>query len=250
MTKQTGKLYIGTSNIVVPGTKASFPKEFQDRTRLTYYASLFNTVELNSTFYKTPRAATFEKWSGEVPVDFKFSIKLSKEVTHIKELKFSETALHSLLEASKGMGTAKGCLLIQFPGKITLDYFSQVESVLEILSDNGYLEDWQPAVEFRSDTWYGGETNELLDQFHASLVLHDIPKSRNDEPNKGADFIYLRFHGEKGDYRGSYSDEFLQEKANRIKGWLRSGKNVYAYFNNTLGNAFENAMTLKRFCDY
>ncbi len=72
-----------------------------------------------------------------------------------------------------------------------------------------------------------------------------MPKSKNLEFNEAVGFIYFRFHGPKGDYRGSYSIEFLEEQAEKIESLLHDGKDVYAYFNNTMGNAFENAMSLK-----
>ena len=68
--QQPGILRIGTSNIVVPGTKQTFPEAFRIKSRLHYYASLFNTLEVNSSFYKVPMASTFEKWSLDVPEIF------------------------------------------------------------------------------------------------------------------------------------------------------------------------------------
>ena len=100
-------------------------------------------------------------------------------------------------------------------------------------------------VEFRHAQWYAREIYEILDEFNASMVLHDMPKCIPPELNKNADFVYLRFHGEKGDYRGSYSICHLQNKANEIRGWLHQGKDVYAYFNNTIGDATSNLQTLR-----
>jgi uncharacterized protein YecE (DUF72 family) len=111
------------------------------------------------------------------------------------------------------------------------------------------VDGWPIAVEFRNDSWYVSETYELLNEHRASLVLHDISKGRNMQPMKGEGLIYIRFHGPAGDYRGSYPDDFLQEKATEIKGWINGGKDVYVYFNNTAGNAFENAQSLKRLCE-
>ena len=113
------------------------------------------------------------------------------------------------------------------------------------LEQEDAAKEWKKAVEFRSPTWYIRETRELLDEYGATLVLHDIPKARLTEFSGNASFVYLRFHGPKGDYRGSYEDKFLRDKADEIRQWLAEGKDVYAYFNNTAGNAFENAFTLK-----
>ena len=244
--QQPGILRIGTSNIVVPGTKQTFPEAFRIKSRLHYYASLFNTLEVNSSFYKVPMASTFEKWSMDVPENFQFTIKLWKEITHVKNLQSDLDKIELFLKAAGHIGNKKGCLLVQFPGKITLEYFNEVEAILRKIMEHHDPNPWRKAIEFRHPSWYTGETMEMLDEYDASIVLHDIPKAKNLDLNKKAAFIYIRFHGPKGDYRGSYSDDFLNEKYGQIRGWQKSGKDVYAYFNNTMGNALENAFTLQK----
>lgn len=244
-----GILRVGTSGIVVPGTRLIYPADYQQKSRLNYYSSLFNTLEINSTFYKVPRLSTFEKWSLDVPEHFQFTIKLWKEVTHIKNLVTDLDNINTFLNAADQLGSKKGCLLVQFPGKITFEYFNQVEQIFIRLSEIDQQNKWRKAIEFRSSTWYVTETHELLNEYGASIILHDIPKSRNTEPGKTAKFIYLRFHGPKGDYRGSYPDDFLREQSEKIRDWLAHGKDVYAYFNNTMGSAFENATTLKKMAE-
>ena len=93
--------------------------------------------------------------------------------------------------------------------------------------------------------WYVRETNDLLAEYGATIVLHDIPSSGNLQMNKTAPCVYFKFHGPAGNYRDSYTKDFLQEQSARIQGLLKSGKDVYAYLNNTMGSAFENALTLK-----
>lgn len=242
--KKKGILRTGTSGIVVPGTRQSFPVEFQQKSRLNYYGTLFTTLEINSSFYKVPMPSTFERWSLDVPENFQFTIKLWKEITHIKNLETDLDNINSFLKAADLIGNKKGCVLLQFPGKITLEYYNQVEQILKRLSENDPKNKWRKAIEFRSATWYVSETHELLNEYGASIVLHDIPKSKNFETNKAAKFVYLRFHRPKGDYRGSYTDAFLGELSEKIRAWLNVGKDVYAYFNNTMGSALENATTL------
>jgi uncharacterized protein YecE (DUF72 family) len=244
--QQQGILSIGTSNIVVPGNKQSFPEEYRQKSRLNFYSSLFNSVEVNSSFYKVPMRSTFEKWAADVPEDFKFSVKLSKDITHIKDLEFDTNKIDSFLNAANGIVTKKGCLLVQFPGKINFDYYNKVEQILERLQQQDSHNSWHKAIEFRNPTWYVNETHELLDEYNASLILHDMPKSKNTELNKGSAIVYLRYHGPKGNYRESYSDSFLKEQFNQIQQWLKAGKDVYAYFNNTIGDALQNALTLKK----
>ncbi len=240
-----GLLNIGTSNVVVPGNKLTFPTEFQQKSRLHYYSSIFPTVELNSTFYKVPMPSTFAKWSGEVGEGFLFSIKLPKEITHGKNLQYDLTNIYHFLNAAEGLGQKKGCLLVQFPGKISLQYYAAVEKILQRIAMMETGDPWRAAVEFRHPDWYVSETFELMDEYGASMILHDMPKAQNIRLNKDAAFVYLRFHGPAGDYRGSYPENYLAEQAANLKAWRKDGKDVFAYFNNTIGEAFENARTLK-----
>lgn len=235
----------GTSNIVVPGNKQSYPAAFRGKSRLNYYSSFFNSLEVNSSFYKVPMPSTFEKWSHDVPAGFQFTVKLWKEITHVKELKAELASVKMFLDAAGKLGNKKGCLLVQFPGKITVEYYNRVEAILDKIKENDRDGKWKIAMEFRHASWYIAETVELMDTYKASLVIHDIPKGRNSEANKNAPFIFIRFHGPAGDYRGSYSKEQLEIYAVKIRSWLSQGKDVYAYFNNTIGNAFENARELQ-----
>ncbi len=244
--KKAGKIRIGTSNTTLPGNKNSFPPAFQNKSRLHYYSTIFNTVEVNSCFYKTPLLSTYERWSTDTSDDFQFSLKLSKTVTHAKDLESDLSCVANFMQHGGGVGAKKGCILVQLPGKISLDHLTKLEEILQTLREEDPNEDWKLAVEFRNDSWYTGETNELLMQFHATKVLHDHPKGKNMEADPKAPFIYQRFHGPTGNYRDSYSDTFLKQKAEQIKEWSKEGKDIYVYFNNTAGDAYNNAVYLKK----
>jgi len=240
-----GKIRIGISNGYIPGNKSTFPPEFRLKSRLHYYSQFFNTIEVNSCFYKTPVRSTYEKWVANVQDDFQFSLKLSKAITHHKELSADIICMEEFLHAASGVGGKKGCLLIQFPGKITIEHFTQVEKLLDRLRANDPTGEWRKAIEFRNESWYIEETTELLDEFDATIVIHDFSKAKITRSGCKANFVYMRFHGPEGDYRDSYTPRFLEEKAIQIKLITASGKDVYAYFNNTIGSAFENARLLQ-----
>lgn len=242
-----GVLRIGLSGIALPGAKKTFPVEYQDKTRLAYYASLFSTLEVNSTFYKLPMPSTFEKWASEVAGDFQFTIKLWREVTHAKALAFDPDHIKRFINAADNVGKKKGCLLLQFPASITVDHIAEVQDILDQIHALDKHQTWRIALEFRHTSWYQEEAYRLADKFGCSIVLHDMPKSKPFVLNDKADFVYMRCHGEKGDYKGSYSDEYLKEQSVKIKAWLKQGKDVYVYFNNTMGDAFENAKTLSSY---
>jgi len=245
ITKSKGVFRIGTSGIVVPGNKQSLPDEFKNKSRLNYYSSLFNTLEVNSTFRKLPMISTLQKWSVDVPDEFEFTIKLWKEITHVRSLNIDLNNIDNFFSVINQIGNKKGCLLIQFPASITSDYLNKIEEILERLQKLDVDNNWRKAIEFRSVTWYNEQTSNLLKNCSASMVLHDMPKSKHLEINEDTTFAYYRFHGPKGDYRGSYSEEFLKEQADNIRGILNNGRDVYVYFNNTMGSAFDNAMQLK-----
>ncbi|RYY09621.1 MAG: DUF72 domain-containing protein [Chitinophagaceae bacterium] len=240
-----GKLYIGTSNIVVPGNRQSFPEPFRTKSRLHYYSTLFNSLEVNSSFYKVPLGRTFERWTTEVTPGFCFTVKLWKGITHNK-LNYDPAEIEKFLLAADHLKDTRACLLIQFPAGIRSDLSGEVFEILNNVRLADPEEKWRIAVEFRHQSWYFREIYELLNEYDATMVIHDIPASRVTEQLTDAAFVYLRFHGPKGDYRDSYSDEILAQRAAQIFKWMKAGKDVYAYFNNTIGNAFDNAALLKK----
>ena len=126
-----GTLQLGTSGVVLPGNKQTFPPLFRDKSRLSYYASIFNSVEINSSFYKIPQSKTLLRWAAEVPGAFQFTVKLWKEITHAKDLKFRVKDIDFFMQTVRLPPGHQGCLLIQFPGKITFKYLQQVSKLLK-----------------------------------------------------------------------------------------------------------------------
>lgn len=239
--------YSGTSNVVLPvPNKHAFPPEYQSKSRLCYYGSLFNSVEINSTFYKLPMGLTVAKWALEVPQNFRFTFKVWQEITHHKGLNFDPDLVHRFINIVNFAGSKSGCLLVQFPPSTMINLY-QLNKLLQEIRQADPAENWQVAVEFRNRSWYQDNVYELLDEHNATMVLHDLPASAAPMHEGTAPFVYLRFHGPEGGYRGSYSDDFLYEYAQYAREWIQSGKTVYAYFNNTLGSAIQNLNTLNRF---
>jgi uncharacterized protein YecE (DUF72 family) len=244
------KIYSGTSGLVLAEhNKRSFPSAFQDKSRLTYYASLFNSIEINSSFKKVPQARTVEKWAANVPSDFRFTFKCWNRITHNKELQFNPEDIDDFLEVITHIGNKKGCLLVQFPGKLTLAYRGQLEKLVSVIRQRNRRDEWKVAFEFRNSSWYQDDVFDLLHVNNMSLVLHDLPPSAPVINDVKAPFVYIRFHGTEKGYRGSYPDDFLFEYAERINAWKEHGKEVYVYFNNTLGDAAKNLITLNRFVE-
>jgi uncharacterized protein YecE (DUF72 family) len=243
---QPGGFYCGTSNVVLPvPNKTYFPMEFRDKSRLAYYSSLFNTVEINSTFYKVPQKKTVVKWAEEVTDGFLFMFKLWRGISHAKELHYDKADIVRFVDVISGVGGKKGCLLIQFPASIKFSLLQRVHQLLkELFSVRGAAE-WKVAIEFRDRSWYNDTVYELIEGLGMAIVAHDKPASRTPFIDMDTPFSYFRFHGEKGNYRGSYDQDVLIDHAHDVASRVRSGQTVFAYFNNTIGAAVANAMSLQ-----
>jgi uncharacterized protein YecE (DUF72 family) len=241
-------LYTGTSGLLLPvPNKEFYPEEFKSRSRLCYYGSLFNSIEINSSFYKVPLASTVSRWATETPDDFRFTFKLWREITHCKGLNFQAEHIQHFFERIAGAGDKKGSLLIQFPGSIKPVHVRELEQLLMQVRTADPLQTWKIAVEFRHQSWYQADTYDMLDSLDMGLVLHDKLSEGAAFIDSAKDFIYVRFHGPEGNYRGSYEDQFLSEYASYVSDWLTDGKVVYMYFNNTMGSAIQNLETLRNY---
>lgn len=238
--------FSGTSGLLLPvRNKLFYPPEFQDKSRLCFYGSLMNSIEVNSSFYKIPMASTVQRWSTEVPGDFRFSYKLFKEITHNKGLAFDPELIKKFMNVIAAAGDKKGCLLVQLPPSVRIGNLKQLMLLTEILRENDPAEEWQIAVEFRHVSLYHEDVYGMLENQRMAMVIQDKPPAVTPMLESELPFVYLRFHGPEGSYRGSYETDLLAEYAGYINDWLAEGKTVYTYFNNTMGEAVANLNTLK-----
>jgi len=149
--------YAGLSGLQLHIPKYLYPPPFQDASRLTYYASLFNSIEINSSFYKIPQAATIAKWATSVGENFKFTFKLWKEITHSKGFNFKDKDVEPFLKAINAVQEKKGCLLIQFPPSLGKEYIVQLNNLLSCIRKIEPVH-WNIAIEFRNKSWYNPST--------------------------------------------------------------------------------------------
>jgi uncharacterized protein YecE (DUF72 family) len=241
------RYFSGTSGLVLPvKNKAAFPPEQQQASRLQYYSSVFNSIEINSTFKKIPRLNTIQRWSSEVTPGFRFTFKIPESVSHAAALKYPQSELDRFLQAIEPAATHAGCILLQFPASFSSDHLDALLNLINEISTRA--KDWQLAVELRHISWYEHVAVNVLKQLNISYVTHDFHSMTQKFPETIiGSFVYLRFHGPEKGYRGSYDEIFLKEYAKKIKHWLSKELFVYAYFNNTLGAAVANLQTLNTF---
>ena len=213
-------------------------------------AERFDTVEVNTSFYRIPKSETILSWQEATPERFKFALKLWRGITHYKKLTNSVEFTRRFLEVADVLEPARrGPLLIQLPPNQGKD-IEKLRAYLEDLRGS-FTTPWEVAVEFRNDAWLAEDVYRMLDEQRTALCIHDMTgKAATDRPND-AGFIYVRRHGTAdGRYAGSYSPEHLESDAERIRRWLKCGKSVYIYFNNDIGgHAFWNAEMLRSMID-
>jgi len=184
-----------------------------------------------------------ERWREVVGSDFLFAVKLWWRITHEKKLTECSRELRDFVPLVEGFGRKRGPLLVQLPPSLHRDD-ERFDSFLNGLRSVLGGKEWRIAVEFRHTSWLADPVYELLDRHGAACVLADLARCPITEPND-VPFVYIRRHGPGGPYRGCYGDEHLAADAERIRGWLGVGKDVYAYFNNDVeGHAIDNARRL------
>ncbi|RYF23648.1 MAG: DUF72 domain-containing protein [Flavobacteriales bacterium] len=246
MRGQATKLYIGISGLLLPvPNKQYYPPAYQDKSRLTYYASLQNSIEINSSFYKIPQAKTIRKWASEVPEDFRFTFKVFRGISHAKHLAYEPETIARFMDAVNAVGDKKGSLLLQFPPSIHAGYKVGIDQLLAQFRTLDPLKSWDFSVEFRNRSLYEPEVYELLENYGMNMVIHDKAKVASPIVNINEKFAYLRLHGPDGNYKGSYSMDELIIYAEMINDWLFAGQKVYVYFNNTMGDVYANLKMLK-----
>ena len=235
-------VHIGTSGwsydhwdgvLYPPGTPA--------RDRLAHYVRRFDTVELNASFYRWPRTATFASWRRRLPPGFRLSVKAPRGLTHAKRLYAPEAWVPRLTAAWHELGDRRAVLLVQLHPAHQRD-----DERLRFFLQQ--LPEWmRVAVEFRHPSWHADEVFDLLERHGAAYVVMSgagLPCVLR----ATAPFVYVRLHGPDREhlYAGSYPAADLQWWAGRIGEWRAQGREVYAYFNNDgHGHAVRNAGRLE-----
>jgi uncharacterized protein YecE (DUF72 family) len=235
-----GRARVGCSGWQYRHWRGSFyPSEIAFARWFDHYASVFDTVEINNSFYRLPEATTFARWAERAPRDFLFAVKASRYLTHLKKLKEPESPLERFFERADHLGRHLGPVLYQLPPGWKLDV-PRLEHFLQVLPRQV-----RHAIEFREASWYSDDVLELLRAQDVALCLHDMRGSAT-ERMRVASFVYVRFHGPSGQYAGGYSRERLCGWASWLGAQLAEGVDVYAYFNNDAGgHAPRDALTLR-----
>jgi len=240
------KIFIGTSGWVYKEWgKLFFPEDLPASKHLSYLASRFNSVEINGTFYSLQPLSAFEKWRRSTPKDFRFSVKVSRFITHIKRMKRVRIPWKRFLRTTVGLKAKRGPFLLQFPSSFTgkEEEVSRLEKFFSEAKRDGRL---KFAVEFRHQNCFGEGMLKVVKKFKVALVFANSSKYPAAPWIAPASFVYFRLHGPARMFASSYSGEDLKLWALRVRKYLRQGKDAYVYFNNDMhANAANNALLLQ-----
>jgi uncharacterized protein YecE (DUF72 family) len=218
-----------------------YPKGLPPKRWLEHYTALFDTVEVNSTFYRLPKAPAVRGWVEQSPPEFLFAVKMSRYLTHIRRLGGLETGIPLFYERIEPLVRSPklGPVLWQLPPT----YKRDDERLAATLAK---LPEGRHAFELRHPTWYVEEVYELLRARGVALVIPDSPKYPFRELELTTDWTFVRFHHGARGRNGNYSETEIAEWAERIDGWRADGIDVYAYYNNDWeGYAVKNGLRLR-----
>ncbi len=211
------EFWVGTSGYSYKEWKGSFyPEKLPDGEMLRAYAERLPAVEINNTFYRLPKASVLEAWAAQVPDDFRFVLKASRRITHIKRLREAGDETAYLYRAASSLGPHMGIVLFQMPPNFQKD-LPRLQAFLELVpSGRG------AALEFRHPSWFDEEVYGALRQHRCALCLSDTDEGPIDSVVSTADWGYLRLR------RDQYSEKMIGELAGKIRssGW----KSAYVFF--------------------
>lgn len=240
-----GRFFVGTSGWNYPHWRGRFyPEDIKQKEWLEYYCRYFSTVELNVTFYRLPKKGVFEGWRRRTPEGFSFVVKASRFFTHIKRLIDPEDNLTRLLDNAIGLGDKLKFILFQLPPSMEVG-LERLETLAVYMERQDISPQVRSVLEVRNGSWLAEGVYRILEEHNWLLCLADWQGLFVKGPIT-ADFVYIRRHGPGARYSSCYSEEMLKMDAERIKGWLKEGRDVYIYFNNdAYGYAVKNALRLK-----
>jgi uncharacterized protein YecE (DUF72 family) len=249
LAKDSPGFHLGTSAFTAAGWEGSFyPADMKPADYITYYATKFDTVEVDSTFYRTPSAATVNGWARKTPDSFIFSVKVPQAITHEKLLVDSDAEFKRFIETIDLLGPKLGPLVLQFPYFNRGKFKSGGEFTKLLVSFmKNFPKDHQFAVEIRNKPWLDARFADALRAHNVALVLQD----HNWMPRRSAlfdtfdpitaDFTYIRWLGDRKGIEECTKmwDTVIVDRTGELREWVEIVRKVhkrriqiFAYANN------------------
>jgi uncharacterized protein YecE (DUF72 family) len=226
---ERSEVRVGTAGWTIPApARECFPRE---GTQLERYAARFTCSEINSSFYRSHRPSTYERWAASVPASFRFSLKVPKTITHERRLVDAAGDLARFLDETAPLGEKRGVLLTQLPPRLAWD--SAVAGAFFTAFRERYT--GAIALEPRHASWFDPAADELLRSFAVARVAADpAPVAGAAVPGGWEGFAYYRLHGAPRMYYSAYGDAALGAIAERLLGQPAP---AWCIFDNTASGA-------------
>ena len=230
---------VGTAGWTVP---AAVRERFGDEgTHLQRYATRFSCAEINSSFYRSHRQSTYARWTASVPDEFRFALKVPKEITHLRRFADCAEPLERFLDETSALGPKRAVLLVQLPPSFAFD--DALAAAFFASARERYAGGL--ACEPRHPTWFSARADALLRSFEVARVAADpaaVPAAA--VPGGWDGFAYYRLHGSPRTYYSAYDEAALLEIANRLRAEMRP---AWCIFDNTaLDAAIGNALAVNQ----
>ncbi|MCX7892665.1 MAG: DUF72 domain-containing protein [Burkholderiales bacterium] len=227
-THRPPRALVGTSGWSYEGWRAGLYAGVPRARWLAHYASLFDSVEVNASFYHSLAPSTYAAWREQTPPGFRFAVKGSRYVTHVRKLHDPAEPVARQRAAASRLGDKLFAVLWQLPAGLHRHDDLLAGFVAALAAWRGP----RHAIEFRHASWFAPEVAELLARGRVASVISDAADwPRWDEVT--TDLAYVRLHGHDATYWSAYSDAALAGWAARIRRWLAEGRDVAVYFDNT-----------------
>jgi uncharacterized protein YecE (DUF72 family) len=236
-----GRLHVGCAGWSIPRTAAArFPA---NGSHLQRYAQALTAVEINTSFYRPHRPQTYERWAQAVPADFRFAVKMPKQVTHTLRLRDTHEAVDGFLGQCAHLGEKLGPLLVQLPPALSFDAAATRRFWQELRDGfNGSV-----VCEPRHPSWFTEEAEAMLADYCVARVAADpavVPSAAS--PAGHTALAYFRLHGSPRMYYSAYERAMLETLADRLAGLLQAGAEVWCVFDNTAeGAAMSDALAVR-----
>lgn len=236
-----GKILLGCAGWAIARADcAAFPEH---GSHLERYAAVFNAVEINSSFYRPHRAATYARWAASVPRDFLFAVKLPRTITQDASLRASDALVQQFASEVGALGDKLGCVLVQLPPKLGFEsplaeaFFAHMRRTFGCMI----------ACEARHPAWFSDAATAMLEKHAITRVIADPAKGQPGAHVPTSAAIYARLHGAPRIYYSSYSADYLAQLGHDMHVHAAHGRTLWVMFDNTAsGAAVPNALSTHR----
>lgn len=202
-----------------------YPRGLDGDDWLAFYAREFDCVEINNSFYRLPAMETIDHWLARTPREFVFTLKASRYITHMKKLHDCGEPLAALLPLARRFGDRLAAVLFQLPPRWHVNQARLAEFLAILPPDLRY------AIEFRDPSWHVESVYALLRDHGVGFCQYDLG-GQSSPPVTTSDLVYLRLHGPRQAYAGSYAEEEIRAWARQLRAWDAQGDDVYVFFDN------------------